>query len=185
MSRSILMKVHMLLAAFMLPVAIMYPLTGALYTWGVKGDYDVSKYVINLEKPLTKDKEQLIELVKQSLIKRDLALPTGKAKIKTAGTSFQLEWTGANRDVILAPGTDLLTAQLKIKETTQYRQLVQLHKAKGGTGFKVYAAIFATALLVMLITGFIMAIQMPKYRKSVLFSMGAGIVMFVSMLMSS
>jgi len=185
MNRAILMKIHMLLASFMLPVAIMYPLTGALYTWGIKGDYDINTVSIKLEQPLVKDKKQLVELVKQSLSQKDIALPTGKAKIKTAGNSFQLEWTGSNRDVILAPSDKPLIAQLKIKETTKYRQLVQLHKAKGGVGFKVYAAIFATSFLVMLITGFLMAIQMPKFRKPVLFSMSTGILVFLALVMGS
>jgi len=185
MNRALLMKIHMLLAAFMLPVAIMYPVTGALYTWGVKGDYETNKFQIVLKQPLTKDKELLQALVIQELTKKDIALPSGKAKIKTAGNSYLFEWTGSNRDVILEPGADQLIAQLKVKETSSYRQLVQLHKAKGGTGFKVYAAVFATALLTLLITGFIMAIQMPKFRKPVLISASAGVLAFIALLMSS
>ena len=38
LNRSALMKAHALLAAFILPVAIMFFVTGALYTWGKKGD---------------------------------------------------------------------------------------------------------------------------------------------------
>ena len=32
-----LMKVHTILAAFIFPVALMFMITGALYTWGIKG----------------------------------------------------------------------------------------------------------------------------------------------------
>jgi hypothetical protein len=45
----------------------------------------------------------------------------------------------------------------KIKNTSWHRQFVQLHKAKGGALFKVYATAFATALLLLLISGFTMA----------------------------
>lgn len=175
----------MLLASFMLPVAIMYPLTGALYTWGVKGDYEINTYQIKLEQPLTKDKQKMVELVKQFLIQKEISIPTGKAKIKSAGNSFQLEWTGANRDIVFEPGTNALVAQLKIKQTTPYRQLVQLHKAKGGTAFKVYAAIFATAFLAMLLTGFLMAIQMPKFRMPIILAMSSGFIVFIIMIISS
>jgi len=185
MNRAVLMKIHMLVAAFMLPVAIMYPLTGALYTWGVKGSYETTQYPIKLEQPLSKNKEVMVELVTRELTQREIALPSGKAKIKAIGNSFQLEWTGSNRDVILGPGSDQLIAKLNVKETTLYRRIVQLHKAKGGIGFKVYAAAFATALLTLLITGFIMALQMPKFRMPVLLSMSTGIVMFIAMVMSS
>lgn len=184
MNRALLMKIHMLLAAFMLPVAIMYPVTGALYTWGIKGNYETNKFQIALKQPLTKDKELLQAIVIHQLTQKDIALPSGKAKIKTAGNSFLFEWTGANRDVILEPGSKQLIAQLKIKDTSNYRRLVQLHKAKGGIGFKVYAAIFATALLALLITGFLMAIQMPKFRIPVLLSMSLGTVMFIALLIT-
>ena len=185
MNRQLLMKIHMLLAAFMLPVAIMYPVTGALYTWGIKGDYETTSYQLKLEQPLIKDKEKLVELATQKLLLKEIPLPSGKSKIKTIGNSFQLEWTGANLDVILEPGPKPLLAELKVKQTTSYRQLVQLHKAKGGILFKVYAAVFATALLTLLLTGLLMALQIPKFRLPVLLSLCSGIAMFIAMIMSS
>ena len=185
LNRAVLMKVHMLLAVFMLPVAIMYPLTGALYTWGIKGGYETTIYQLTLEQPLINNKEKLLELATQALKQREIPLPSGKAKIKTVGNSFQLEWTGANLDVILEPGREQLLGDLKVKQTSDYRRLVQLHKAKGGIAFKVYAAVFATALLTLLLTGLLMALQMPKFRLPVLLSMSAGIAVFVAMVMSS
>jgi hypothetical protein len=175
----------MLLAAFILPVAIMYPVTGALYTWGVKGGYETTIYPLKLDQPLLQKKEQLVELVTQTLMVKEIPLPSGKPKIKTAGNSFYLEWTGADLDVILEPGTELLLAELKVKQTTNYRRLVQLHKAKGGIEFKIYAAVFATALLTLLLTGCLMALQMPTFRLSFFLSMSTGIAVFIAMVMSS
>ncbi len=185
MNRPLLMKIHMLLAAFMLPVAIMFPVTGALYTWGIKGGYESTSYQLKLEQPLTKNKEKLTELATQALMLREIPLPSGKSKIKTVGNSFQLEWTGANLDVILESGPEQLLAELEVKQTSSYRRFVQLHKAKGGTEFKVYAAVFATALLTLLLTGLLMALQMPKFRLPVLVSMSLGIAVFIAMVMSS
>ena len=185
MNRCMLMKIHMLLAAFILPAAIMYPVTGALYTWEIKGSYETITYPLKLDQPLLQKKEKLVELVTQTLMVKEIPLPSGKPKIKTAGNSFYLEWTGADLDVILEPGPDQLLAQLKVKETTNYRKLVQLHKAKGGIEFKVYAAVFATALLTLLLTGCLMALQTPKFRLQFLLSMSTGIAVFIAMLMSS
>jgi len=175
----------MVLAAFMLPVAIMYPVTGALYTWGIKGSYETTIYQLKLKQPLTQNKEKLIELTTQALMLREIPLPSGKSGIKTAGNSFQLEWTGSDLDVILEPGLGPLLAELKVKQTSGYRRLVQLHKAKGGNEFKVYAAVFATALLALLLTGMLMALQMPTFRLPVLLSMSTGIAVFIAMMMSS
>jgi len=185
LNRSTLIKAHTVLAAFILPVTIMFLLTGALYTWGIKGSYDTAVYKIHLQKPIEEEVSALVKLVTQELEKQNIEIPSGKAKIKRIGKSFRLEWTGSNKDIILEPTNKPLTAKLKIKNTSWYRQFVQLHKAKGGTPFKVYAAIFATALLLLLVTGFVMAWQITKLRKLTIFSASLGVVVFFAMVLSS
>ena len=88
-------------------------------------------------------------------------------------------------DIVLEPTSQPLMAQLEIKNTSWHRQFVQLHKAKGGTLFKVYAVVFATALLLLLISGFIMAWQMPKLHKLTLASLFFGLVVFFVMVIFS
>jgi hypothetical protein len=78
-----------------------------------------------------------------------------------------------------------LTAKLTIKDTTWYRHLVQLHKAKGGQLFKIYAAVLAVSLFVILFSGFIMAWQVPKYRRRALVFSAAGVGMFLLMINTS
>jgi len=184
-NRSTLMKTHALLAAFILPVAIMFFVTGALYTWGIKGAYDTTTHELHLKEPVQDELTELVTLAKNELKRQDVALPSGQAKIKRMGSSFMLEWTGSNTDVVLEPTLQPLVVKLQIKHTNWHRHFVQLHKAKGGTPFKVYAAAFATALLLLLVSGFIMAWQMPKLRKLTIVSASLGIVLFVVMVVSS
>ncbi len=183
--RSTLMKAHALLAAFILPVAIMFFVTGALYTWGIKGDYDTTIHEINLNTPLQGELSELVTIATNELKKHHIEAPTGQAKIKKMGDAFILEWTGSKVDIIIAPTSKPLIAQLQIKQTSWHRQFVQLHKAKGGKPFKVYAVIFAIALLLLLISGFAMAWQTPKLRKLTLASTSLGIVAFVTFVASS
>jgi hypothetical protein len=70
-------------------------------------------------------------------------------------------------------------AKLTVKETSWYRNLVQLHKAKGGVVFKVYAAFFAFVLGMLLISGFMMAWQTPKLKQITLGAFAAGIISFL------
>jgi len=184
-NRSTLMKAHAVLAAFILPVALMFFVTGAFYTWGIKGGYDTATHELQLQKPIQGELAELVTLVTKELEKQNIEPPTGEAKIKRTGNSFRLEWTGSNKDIILEPTTQPLIAKFEIKNTSWYRQFVQLHKAKGGIPFKVYAAAFATALFLLLITGFIMAWQTPKLRKLTLISASLGIVAFFLMVISS
>lgn len=183
--RSTLMRVHMLLAAFILPVAIMFAVTGGLYTWGQKGSYVSETVELPLAQPLAADNTLLTDLVKKTLSDRGLATPSGGASIKKAGTSFLFEWTGADLDVVLEPTSEPLVAKLNIKDTTWYRHLVQLHKAKGATLFKYLAAFFAISLLLILLSGTLMAMQLPKYRGQALFAMAGGFVVLISAILLS
>jgi hypothetical protein len=179
------MKLHVLIAVFILPIAIMFFVTGAFYTWGIKGDYETTVQTIQLKEPLQDELAPLVNVVKDELKNQNISLPTGKAKIKKIGQSFLLEWTGSSRDVVLEPTPNPLIAQLKIKKTGWHRHFVQLHKAKGGIVFKVYATILAIGLLFLLTSGFIMAWQLPKLRKITLISTTSGLVFFILMFSSS
>ncbi len=179
------MKLHVLIAVFILPIAIMFFVTGAFYTWGVKGEYETTVQKLHLKTPLQEELSYLVNVAEEELNKQQVSLPTGKAKIKKIGQSFQLEWTGSSKDIILEPTLDPLIAQLKIKNTGWHRHFVQLHKAKGGVAFKVYATILAVGLLFLLVSGFIMAWQLPKLRKMTLISTMLGLTFFVTMFISS
>ena len=91
----------------------------------------------------------------------------------------EFEWTGAGVDVLLEPRTNPLEANLTIKKTTLHRFFVQLHKAKGGVAFKVYAAILAVCLVFLFVSGIIMAWQMVKYRSLLLSSACSGLLLFI------
>ncbi len=184
-NRVFLIKVHMVVAAFIFPVALMFLLTGALYTWGIKGNYETESHSVTLSQPMHDDKAWLTQIAMNELNLRELALPSGKAKVKHAGNSFYFEWTGAQLDLSLAPTPNPFVAQLKIKKTGWHRLFVQLHKAKAGDVFKVYAAILASGLLFLFVTGMIMAWQVPKYRTLLLSSTSAGLICFVAMVMLS
>lgn len=179
MNRMQLMKVHALLAAFILPVAIMFMVTGALYTWGIKGSYTNDVYEIPLSKPIQSDVSELTNLAQLELDKLVTNYPEGQPKLKTYGGHFLLEWTGSSKDVILEPTNSELIAKLTVKHTSWYRNLVQLHKAKGGIAFKVYAAIFATSIGALLISGFIMAWQTPKLKRFTVLTSLVGVFSFI------
>ncbi len=177
-SRANLINVHLFLATFIFPAVLMFLVTGGLYTWGIKGSYVTQDYPLTLTEPLSGDMSSLKSLVEKELQQLSLAAPTGSAKVKGSGSSLALEWTGSKRDISLAAGADPLSATLTVKETTWYRNLVQLHKAKGGQVFKVYAAFLAVGLFLILFTGFLMALQIPRYRRLTIISSLSGLVLF-------
>jgi len=178
-NRIVLLNIHMLLAAFMFPVALMFLITGGLYTWGIKGSYSTDVYVVAVTEPLAE--AELEGLVTAELQRIDVALPEGSPKLKNVGTSYMLEWTGSSRDVVFEPTADPLSYQLSVKETSWYRTFVQLHKAKGGVLFKVYAASLAVALFIILGSGLWLALQIPRFRRLTLGVFALGSLSFALM----
>lgn len=174
-----LTTIHLLLAAFFLPIALMFATTGALYTVSIKGNYSETSRPLTLTQPLTAELSALTGLVERALDAEGIAAPTGAASIKKAGTSFELEWTGAERDIVLKPTRDPLVATLVIKDTTPWRHLVQLHKAKGSDVAKGISVLWAVGLVVILLSGLLMAWNVPAYRRKAIAAGGAGIATFI------
>ncbi len=174
----LLVRWHMLVAAFLFPAILMFLVTGALYTWGSKGDYIVSDYEVALAAPLTDDPAALKQIAQKALGERDLAVPTGGSSVKKAGDAIQFEWTGANRDIVLEAQGSATTAKLTVRETGWHRFFVQLHKAKGGTPFKVYAAIVALGLFFLVTSGLLVAMRVPNMRRGAIGASIAGVIAF-------
>jgi hypothetical protein len=80
--------------AFIFPIAIMFMITGALYTWGIKGSYAKTVYEIQLTEELQPELATLTALAIFELDKLLLSHPSGEAKVKSTGSSFMLELDG-------------------------------------------------------------------------------------------
>lgn len=186
MSRLFLTKVHLWLAALLFPAILMFLVTGGLYTWGVTGKTDDLKRDVALSAPLDAENEDVFKALALAELKaagRDA--PTGKARVRKTGLGFAWEWTGSRRDVTVEPTADPLVAKVTIKEASLHRVAVQLHKAKAGTAFKVYASILAFALFLLVATGLIIGLQSRPFRRTTIVGSLAGLVVFAGLVMAS
>lgn len=179
MNRVFLTKLHLIAAAFMFPAVLMFLVTGALYTWGNKGEWHESTVDVALAAPLASlDEAALKTIVARELEARDIALPSGASSVSGDGEDVSFSWTGARSDVSLS-ATDATTAQLTINEASMHRWLVQLHKAKGSTWFKAYATALAVVLFLLVLSGVIMGLQVKNLRKLTINSSLVGIAAFI------
>lgn len=179
MNRVFLTKLHLILAAFMFPAVLMFLVTGALYTWGNKGAWYEETATLSLEQPLTAQSETEIRSVAvTALEQRGLPLPSGALTIET-GPDASLTWIGARSEISLAAGENPMTAAANVKEASFHRWLVQLHKAKGSTAFKVYATILATVLFLLVASGIIMGLQVKALRRITIGSSVLGAFAFI------
>lgn len=185
MNRALLTKLHLIFAALMFPAVLMFLVTGGLYTWGNKGEWHEEKAVITLAEPLAGlDEGAMKSVVLAQLQERDIATPSGKSSINGDGADTSFTWTGARSDVKLSTLDDPLQAEVTIKSASLHRWLVQLHKGKGSTVFKVYATFLAITLLLLVLSGIIMGLQVKALRRITIVSMGAGAAVFVGFVLA-
>jgi hypothetical protein len=175
----------MVLASFIFPVALMFFVTGALYTFGIKGTYSTEVYSIPQTTPLPSDMDALKDVVIQELQKKQLPIPTGYSSIKNSNGLMEFDWRGVAVTINFQQQANQNNANLTVKKANWYQMLIQLHKANGTFAFKIYAAILAISLIILLITGLIMALQLPKYRNLTYISLTTGVLAFVLMVMGS
>lgn len=175
-----LLNIHLILAAWLFPIALMFALTGGLYTLSIKSGYTERVESVALAAPLTADLAGLTAAATAALAERGEELPSGSASVRKAGTSFELEWTGVARDVTLRPTSDPARAELIVKDTKPWRHFVQLHKAKGNALARAISVTWAIGLIVILGTGLLMALNVRVYRGRLLGAGAAGIATFLA-----
>ena len=186
MSRLFLTKLHLWLAALLFPAILLFLVTGALYTWGVTGKTQNIERTVAIQAPLNPDdKQALRQIALAELAKLDLDEPSGQERVKKTASSFSFEWTGSRRDVTVEPGRSPLLAKVTIKEASLHRMMVQLHKAKGGILFKIYATVLAAALFLLVATGLLIGLKSPSFRSATVFGSASGLVVFAGLLLAS
>lgn len=182
--RQFLVKLHLIMASMTLALAAMFFITGALYTWDYKPSSYSEKHYIELSEPLKRDYKYLKTTARAELEKLGISEPLGKAKLKRDKKhhSYKLYWKGKNHSVTLRPSSKgELYAVLSVKTPSWYSRFMRLHKGKGGDLFDIFAITAAIVFMFILISGVIIGLQVPIFRRLTLFSLGGGIVLFVSM----
>ena len=178
-NRATLTKLHLIAAAFMFPAVLMFLITGALYTWGNKGEWREDTVMVTLEQPLAQaDEAALRGIAIEALAQSGLPAPSGSASASGEGDDISLTWTGARSEASVTATDDPMVAEVAIKEATFHRWLVQLHKAKGSTVFKVYATLLAVVLFMLVLSGVIMGLQVKALRKLTIGSSIVGLAAF-------
>lgn len=179
MDRSLLTKLHLVFAAFMFPAVLMFLVTGALYTWGNKGAWHEETVSFGHPMPATELTEaQLTQTALAAIEDKGLPEPSGSLSI-TTGPDVSLSWTGARSEVSLVAGDQPNLTDVTVKQASFHRWLVQLHKAKGSTWFKVYATALAIVLFLLVASGLIMGLQVKSMRRLTAISSIAGLGAFV------
>jgi len=179
MNRSFLIKTHTFLAGFFFTTMLLLIVTGGLMNLGVDGSYDKTSYSLEVKQPLPTEINILKSIIINELNSRDISLPKGKVDIEIEDDSLVFEWEGASHNVILKNDISTLQTMLIIERASIFSYLENLHKSDGGPIFKVLAIFCSFGLIILLVTGVLMAWHIPKHRKLTIKSMLFGSATFI------
>lgn len=175
-----MVSIHVLTAGFFLAAAIMFAVTGGLYTFGIKGGYETEKFPMNLTLPADPSLPELEAEARKILSERGIAKPpSGSPGLRRVVTSWQFDWSGVDYEFSLEPTTTAGVYTAAIKKTDSHRFFVQLHKAKGGWPFKVLAGALAIGFVSLFAGGAMLAFSQPKLKRQFYVSFFIGTIVFI------
>ncbi len=174
MSRSVLINIHLYLAALFAPIVLMLAFSGGLYLLGVKGNVETTNVQISADTQLNFDSTTL-EADVQTLL-------------NGAGVTHEFEYIKRKGSVLYTRPTSREHYQitqtdsgLTVTQNTPDLQggLIELHKGHGPLAFKTLQKFTAAGLIVVLLSGVWLGLASERLRKPTLISSGLGLALFV------
>jgi len=181
--RSQIIHVHMLLAALVLPILLMYFISGILYTFDIKGHIKKQKIDIVLVQPVRLQLDVLAAITEKSLIQHHLPIPEGDMTLKKKKSSYLFRWGDLKYTVSVKTTKNPKVLKMTVRERNFLTQVMRIHRAEAGMVFKVIPSILLIGMLLVLLSGIYMALSIPKFRKPVLYSMGFSTALFLIVFM--
>lgn len=178
--RMLIIKTHAFLACLIMPMAALYFIGGALYASDIKGHIDKQVYELALESPFKPDLTQLSALARAALDQRKLLPPRGEASVKEKKGSYEYRWGDLKRLVVIQPTSDPLQVELTYRERSPLAQVMRVHRAEAGPVVRIFSISMAIALILILASGVFLALGIPKLRRTAVLSLGAGLLIVVS-----
>lgn len=182
-SRQYIMRAHLLLAGFILPIAILYFVSGALYTIDIKGSVKRQTFKLQLETPFTPNLDYLVQVTQQALKERQIEQPEGDPVLKKKRSGYELRWGDMTTVITLRPSNNVHTATLTVRQRSLLTQVMRIHRAEAGILFKVLAVVMVCGLIAMFATGVQMARHIPALRRPLVIAVTAGLLTFITLLL--
>ena len=174
--RMLVIKIHAFLACFFIPMATVYFISGALYSFDIKGHIAKQVFKLPLDSPFAPDLAQLSALARTELDQRDLVQPGGEQAIKEKKGSYEYRWGDLRYLVVINPTDNPLEVELTYRERSPLAQVMRVHRAEAGTLIKIFSLSMAISLLMILASGVFLAVGIPKLRRNALFALAAGFI---------
>jgi hypothetical protein len=180
MPRLLIIKLHAIMACFFLPMALLYFISGALYSLDIKGSVDKQVYRLALDRPFAPDLAQLSDTVTAALEQHSLPLPGGHPSLARKKDSYEFRWGDVRRLVVVQSTDDPLHLELVYRQRSPLTQIMRIHRAEAGSLIRLLAVSMAAALVLVLASGVFLALGMPRLRRTALLALGTGCIVVLS-----
>lgn len=173
MKRSLIIKLHLILAGFFLPFLIIVPLSGGLYLAGEKGTFVEGESFI-LKERLPETQELLENRVWEIFREQGISYEFENARMRDDGADLRPTSRPYYRIRYKDDGTHFTYIKPDI-----WALLMELHKGHGPRGFKWLQVFFALGLLSIGVSGVYLAFTVTSYRRPLFISAGLGFALFI------
>ena len=182
-TRTILTRIHILVASFFLPVAIIFSFTGGMKLAGFKDDGGIKhtfKVQLDSSEPLAiKD---MWDFANKHLVENDFDPVESHALEARDKKSFVWPF-GGKRFIRFRPDYESQTGTFNVAIYSVFTRYMSAHKGQAGKYFDYISIGWSVGILILIFTGVYMAISSPELRKWTLISISLGVVsVFVALM---
>jgi hypothetical protein len=173
MKRSVLIKLHLYIAAFLAPAFLFLAISGGLYLVGIKGSVEQTSVPISGKFTLDSGSATLYQDVQKVLL--------------AAGISHDFEYIKVKGQTLLTRPTSRNFYKFELKSdelAVTYNQpslqskLIELHKGHGPRIFKTFQKLIAVGLLFVVLSGFWLGVSALGLRRNTFIVTSFGTMLF-------
>lgn len=169
------MSWHALLACFFLPMMLLYTVTGSLHLLDIKGEnYFEDRVAIHLEQDFPELEADAYALLTDHYDPEKYGPIKGQYYRFGGGHS----WYHFDQEIIIAWKRSG-DAELQVFHHGLWKKLLLIHKGHAHIVFWVLGLALGLSLIFSLLSGVVLAFSTPRYKKTALASVIAGVVVMV------
>jgi len=170
------------MASFSLPIFLLYLTSGLLYTLNIKGHVHKTEIPINLEHSISDDLFQVEQIATTALQQTEFSLPRHAPTLKHKKGQSEVRWNRMSQSFTLRFKAGSKFALMVIRQRDLLAQIMRIHRAESGKGFKLLSSVMVLALCLVLLSGFYMALSSSKLGKMSLIAAGCGLLVLIGLL---
>lgn len=160
---------HIYVSVFLLPMALLFAITGIVYILGINQDFGATKEKWVIQKSIPQDKQ--FDFLMDFMKKQNIAFPDD---INPTNFRGALMIGSAKYSVTINSQNDKTTIET-IKRGF-LGNMIMLHKAKAKWYFDVLSIAFGISLVLFYVSGVIMTACCKNNRKEILITFGLGFI---------